>query len=204
MSPRAACRCSRSLGRTKIDDPMVVRALDYLRREQEAGRFVVSAVGAPTISTALGRRSALCNAIGVAGDGAGNPQGGRLAARRNRMRRRRLGRRRRILLSRPAQKMPAQVVSTASQTAWARARPDGSRARSTIPPVEARHPPSLTRTPRTEAGEWDEASITRRSVSPRVFYLRYHGYRAFFPDLGAVALSQSAAPATTKHVTWGL
>jgi squalene-hopene/tetraprenyl-beta-curcumene cyclase len=37
----------------------------------------------------------------------------------------------------------------------------------------------LTATQRTD-GEWDEEHYTAVGF-PRVFYLRYHGYRSFFP-----------------------
>jgi squalene-hopene/tetraprenyl-beta-curcumene cyclase len=67
--------------------------------------------------------------------------------------------------------------STASQTAWAllglMACGKGGH------PAVARGIGFLLRTQNTE-GLWDEARFTATGF-PRVFYLRYHGYRKFFP-----------------------
>jgi squalene-hopene/tetraprenyl-beta-curcumene cyclase len=67
--------------------------------------------------------------------------------------------------------------STASQTAWAILALIGSG--------EARHP-AVERGIRflletqTPTGSWEEPWFTAVGF-PRVFYLRYHGYRLFFP-----------------------
>jgi squalene-hopene/tetraprenyl-beta-curcumene cyclase len=73
--------------------------------------------------------------------------------------------------------------STASQTAWA--------LMALLHAGEAHHP-SVARgiefllETRTPDGLWDEAEFTGTGF-PRVFYLRYHGYAAYFP-LWALAL----------------
>jgi squalene-hopene/tetraprenyl-beta-curcumene cyclase len=69
------------------------------------------------------------------------------------------------------------VASTASQTAWAllglMAADEGAH------PAVARGIGYLLRTQNAE-GLWDEERFTATGF-PRVFYLRYHGYRKFFP-----------------------
>lgn len=68
-------------------------------------------------------------------------------------------------------------VSTPSQTAWALL---GLMAvGETRHPAVARGVEYLIRT-RTDEGLWDEEHYTAVGF-PRVFYLRYHGYRQFFP-----------------------
>src|SRR5207302_976703 len=51
-------------------------------------------------------------------------------------------------------------------------------------------------------GNWDEPWYTAVGF-PRVFYLRYHGYRAFFP-LWALARYRRLAQANSRRVTFGL
>ena len=50
-------------------------------------------------------------------------------------------------------------------------------------------------------GTWDEDPYTAVGF-PRVFYLRYHGYRQFFP-LMAMARYRNLRRANTPHVAWG-
>ncbi len=50
-------------------------------------------------------------------------------------------------------------------------------------------------------GEWDEPAYTAVGF-PRVFYLRYHGYRLFFPLL-ALARYRNLSRANDLHVGWG-
>jgi squalene-hopene/tetraprenyl-beta-curcumene cyclase len=50
-------------------------------------------------------------------------------------------------------------------------------------------------------GEWDEAPYTAVGF-PRVFYLRYHGYRLFFPLL-ALARYRNLQRGNAQHVAWG-
>ncbi len=51
-------------------------------------------------------------------------------------------------------------------------------------------------------GNWDEPWYTAVGF-PRVFYLRYHGYRAFFP-LWALARYRRLSLANSRQVTFGL
>ncbi|MDR5829378.1 squalene--hopene cyclase [Caballeronia sp. LP006] len=70
-----------------------------------------------------------------------------------------------------------QAPSTASQTAWAVL---GLMAAGQIEhPAVARGIDYLVRTQQSH-GLWDETRFTATGF-PRVFYLRYHGYRKFFP-----------------------
>ncbi|MDR5784349.1 squalene--hopene cyclase [Caballeronia sp. LZ065] len=69
------------------------------------------------------------------------------------------------------------AISTASQTAWALL---GMMAAGLVEhPAVARGVDYLMRTQQTH-GLWDETRFTATGF-PRVFYLRYHGYRKFFP-----------------------
>lgn len=87
--------------------------------------------------------------------------------------------------------------STASQTAWALL--------ALVHAGEAAHP-AVTRgvqfllSTQQATGGWNEAEFTGTGF-PRVFYLRYHGYRAYFP-LWALALYRRAcAAADNGHPT---
>ena len=53
----------------------------------------------------------------------------------------------------------------------------------------------------TENGEWEEAPYTAVGF-PRVFYLRYHGYRLYFP-LMALARFRTLKRGNDKRVAWG-
>ena len=182
------------LGR-KIDDPMVVRALDYLRREQEVDGSWFGRWGTNYI---YGTWSALCafNAIGVP---ANAPEVRKAVA---------------WLLSQqgsdggwgeggesyyPGKPRDPKQPSTASQTAWAVLAL--MAAGEVDHPAVARGIAYLTGT-QNEAGEWDEEHYTAVGF-PRVFYLRYHGYRAFFP-IWALSRYRNLLASNTKHVAWGL
>ena len=71
---------------------------------------------------------------------------------------------------------------------------------------EAEHPAVaqgidyLRRTQRPD-GEWDETAYTAVGF-PRVFYLRYHGYRLFFPLL-ALARYRNLLEGNTTRVAVG-
>jgi squalene-hopene/tetraprenyl-beta-curcumene cyclase len=89
--------------------------------------------------------------------------------------------------------------STASQTAWALL--------ALMAAGEARHP-AVARgidyllASQKRDGTWDEASYTAVGF-PRVFYLRYHGYRAYFP-LWALARYRRLKQANSPHVAFGI
>ena len=89
--------------------------------------------------------------------------------------------------------------STSSQTAWALL--------ALMAVGEANHPAVhrgvayLTQT-QNEAGEWDETRYTATGF-PRVFYLRYHGYRKFFP-LWALARYRNLHSTNSRLVGVGM
>lgn len=89
--------------------------------------------------------------------------------------------------------------STSSQTAWALL--------ALMAAGEADHPAVhkgvayLSQT-QNEAGEWDETRYTATGF-PRVFYLRYHGYRKFFP-LWALARYRNLHSTNSRLVGVGM
>lgn len=89
-------------------------------------------------------------------------------------------------------------ASTPSQTAWALL---GLMAAGEADhPAVARGIEHLAATQRTD-GEWDEAAYTAVGF-PRVFYLRYHGYRLFFPLL-AMARFRNLQRGNSRRVAFG-
>ncbi|WP_424361489.1 squalene--hopene cyclase [Methylocystis parvus] len=89
--------------------------------------------------------------------------------------------------------------STSSQTAWALL---GLMAAGEVDnPAVARGVAYLQAT-QADHGLWDEPRFTATGF-PRVFYLRYHGYRRFFP-LWALARYRNLMQTNSKLVTVGL
>jgi squalene-hopene/tetraprenyl-beta-curcumene cyclase len=89
-------------------------------------------------------------------------------------------------------------VSTPSQTAWALL---GLMAAGEAEhPAVARGIAYLSATQKADGG-WDEAPYTAVGF-PRVFYLRYHGYKLFFPLL-AVARYRNLQRSNDRRVAWG-
>ncbi|KVT76931.1 squalene--hopene cyclase [Burkholderia territorii] len=92
-----------------------------------------------------------------------------------------------------------QAPSTASQTAWALL---GLMAAGEVNnPAVARGVEYLI-AQQNEEGLWDETRFTATGF-PRVFYLRYHGYRKFFP-LWALARYRNLKRANATRVTVGM
>jgi squalene-hopene/tetraprenyl-beta-curcumene cyclase len=88
--------------------------------------------------------------------------------------------------------------SNPSQTAWALL---GLMAAGEVDnPAVARGVAWLAAAQRAD-GEWDEAPYTAVGF-PRVFYLRYHGYRLYFPLL-AIARYRNLRRRNDRHVGWG-
>jgi squalene-hopene/tetraprenyl-beta-curcumene cyclase len=88
--------------------------------------------------------------------------------------------------------------SNPSQTAWALI---GLMAAGQVDdPAVARGVAYLEATQKPD-GEWDEAPYTAVGF-PRVFYLRYHGYKLFFPLL-AMARYRNLRRGNSRHVAWG-
>jgi squalene-hopene/tetraprenyl-beta-curcumene cyclase len=91
------------------------------------------------------------------------------------------------------------VESTSSQTAWALL---GLMAAGEVEsPAVARGVEYLRRAPR-QGAKWDE-KLYNAVGFPRVLYLRYHGYSAYFP-LWALARYQSLMARNDRRVAWGL
>ena len=89
-------------------------------------------------------------------------------------------------------------TSTPSQTAWALL---GLMAAGEVAhPAVAQGIDYLRRTQKPD-GEWDEAAYTAVGF-PRVFYLRYHGYRLFFPLL-ALARYRNLLTTNAHRVQFG-
>jgi squalene-hopene/tetraprenyl-beta-curcumene cyclase len=89
--------------------------------------------------------------------------------------------------------------STASQTAWALL---GLMAAGEVDnPAVARGIDYLMRT-QAEDGLWEEERYTATGF-PRVFYLRYHGYRKFFP-LWALARYRNLTRSNSREVAFGM
>ena len=176
-----------------VTDPTMVRALAYLRREQEPNGSWFGRWGTNYI---YGTWSVLCalNAAGIPPD---DPAMRRAAD---------------WLISvqrddggwgedEESYDRAAPGVykePTPSQTAWAVL---GLMAAGQAEhPAVARGIAHLARTQRPD-GEWDEKPYTAVGF-PKVFYLRYHGYRLYFPLL-ALARYRSLSRANTKRVAFG-
>jgi squalene-hopene/tetraprenyl-beta-curcumene cyclase len=92
------------------------------------------------------------------------------------------------------------IASTASQTAWALL---GLMSAGELDSEEvARGVKWLEEAPREEGPRWEEALYTGTGF-PKVFYLKYHGYAAFFP-LWAVARYQALRDSNSRDVAWGM
>jgi len=176
-----------------VADPAMIRALAYLRREQEPNGSWFGRWGTNYI---YGTWSVLCalNAAGIPPD---DPAMRRAAD---------------WLISvqrddggwgedEESYDRAAPGVykePTPSQTAWA--------VLGLMAAGEAEHPAvargiaHLARTQRPD-GEWDEKPYTAVGF-PKVFYLRYHGYRLYFPLL-ALARFRNLTRANTKRVAFG-
>ncbi len=93
------------------------------------------------------------------------------------------------------------AIATASQTAWALL---GLISAGEVESPEVAHGVAwLARAPREEAGpRWEERHWTGTGF-PRVFYLKYHGYAAFFP-LWALARYEAVTASNDRRVKWGI
>ncbi len=156
------------------DDDVMARALAFLRREQEADGSWFGRWGTNYI---YGTWSVLCalNAAGVAAD---DPMMARAVAWLASVQRQDggWGEDEESYADAPHGRYKA---STSSQTAWAVLGLMAAGAADH--PAVARGIAYLAQTQRPD-GEWSELPYTAVGF-PRVFYLRYHGYRLYFPLL---------------------
>ncbi|HYM74299.1 MAG TPA: squalene--hopene cyclase [Stellaceae bacterium] len=177
------------------DHPTMAAALAYLRREQEADGSWFGRWGTNYI---YGTWSVLA-ALNAAGVGSEAPEMRRAVA---------------WLVARqhqdggwgesgasywPDEPRGEAPFSTASQTAWALL--GLMAAGEAAHPAVARGIDYLVTTQQPD-GTWDEPWYTAVGF-PRVFYLRYHGYRAFFP-LWALARYRRLRLANSSRVAFGI
>jgi squalene-hopene/tetraprenyl-beta-curcumene cyclase len=188
-------RCVSFLAQTGLpaSHPAQARAIAYLRREQEADGSWFGRWGTNYI---YGTWSVLC-ALNAAGIGADDPAVRRavdflLATQRDDGG---WGEDEESYADAPPGRYKE---STPSQTAWALL--GLMAAGQAAHPVVARGIAYLTATQR-EDGEWTELPYTAVGF-PRVFYLRYHGYRLFFPLL-ALARYRNLRRGNDSRVAFG-
>ena len=92
-----------------------------------------------------------------------------------------------------------QAPSTASQTAWALL---GLMAAGEVEHAAVRRGIAYLAEKQGADGFWDEERYTATGF-PRVFYLRYHGYRRFFP-LWAMARYRNLTSGNSRVVSFGM
>jgi squalene-hopene/tetraprenyl-beta-curcumene cyclase len=191
-----SARCVSFLAQIGVtaDDPVMARALAYLRREQEAdgswfGRWgtnyiygtwsvlcALNAAGVPHDDEAMTRAVAWLVSVQRDDGGWGEDEESYGDAPHGRYK-----------------------ESTPSQTAWALLGLMAAGAADH--PATSRGIAYLTATQQQD-GEWTEAPYTAVGF-PRVFYLRYHGYRLYFPLL-ALARFRNLSRGNTSRVEVGL
>ncbi len=175
------------------DDPVMVKALAYLRREQEPdgswfGRWgtnyiygtwsvlcALNAAGVPHADPAMARAVQWLVSVQREDGGWGEDEESYADAAPGRYK-----------------------VSTPSQTAWAVLGLMAAGA--TDHPATARGIAYLATTQKPD-GEWTEEPYTAVGF-PRVFYLRYHGYKLYFPLL-ALARYRNLTRGNTRRVEVG-
>ncbi len=175
------------------DDPVMVRALAFLRREQEADGSWFGRWGTNYI---YGTWSVLC-ALNAAGLDHGDPVIRRAVDWLLSVQREDGGWGEDEETYRDAP--PGRYKeSTPSQTAWAVL--GLMAAGETSHPAVARGISHLITTRRAD-GEWTEQPYNAVGF-PRVFYLKYHGYRLYFPLL-ALARYRNLRSANSQRVAYG-
>jgi squalene-hopene/tetraprenyl-beta-curcumene cyclase len=178
----------------KSDDPVMAKAIAYLRREQEQdgswfGRWgtnyiygtwsvlnALNAAGLPPTDPAVARASDWLISVQREDGGWGEDEESYADAPHGRF-----------------------TQSTPSQTAWALL--GLMAAGRTEHPSVARGIAYLAATQKPD-GEWDEDPYTAVGF-PKVFYLKYHGYRLFFPLL-AMARYRNLMRSNRRVVDFGI
>jgi squalene-hopene/tetraprenyl-beta-curcumene cyclase len=190
-----SARCVSFLAQTGMatDDPVMARALAYLRREQEADGSWFGRWGTNYI---YGTWSVLC-ALNAAGIGHDDPALVRAVTWLASVQREDggWGEDEESYGDAPHGRY---FEGTPSQTAWAVLGLMAAGAADH--PATARGIAYLTGTQKTD-GEWDEAAYTAVGF-PRVFYLRYHGYKLYFPLL-ALARYRNLMQGNERRVAFG-
>ena len=155
-------------------EPALARALEYVRREQDADGSWFGRWGTNYI---YGTWSALCalNALGLPHTDTTLRRGAEWLLSRQRSD----GGWGEDEASYADAPHGHYKISTPSQTAWALL---GLMAAGEVHHPAVAHGIDYLRSTQLPDGEWDERAYTAVGF-PRVFYLRYHGYRLFFPLL---------------------
>ena len=175
------------------DDPILVRALSFLRREQEVDGSWFGRWGTNYI---YGTWSALC-AFNAAGVGADDPSVRRAAAWLLSVQRADggWGEDEETYRGAPSGRYKE---STPSQTAWALL---GLMAAEQFDNAAVTRGIEYLVASQREDGGWDEVPYNAVGF-PRVFYLRYHGYRWYFPLL-ALARFRNLRRGNTHRIAFG-
>lgn len=179
----------------KIDHPKVKAAVDYLIREQEADGAWFGRWGTNYI---YGTWSVLCalNAIGLPADHPAMRKGVAFLTSKQRADGGWGESGDSYWADKPRGEGPE---STPSQTAWAVL---GLMAAGEVESdAVVRGMAYLADTQKTD-GTWDEQEYTAVGF-PRVFYLRYHGYKSFFP-VWAMARYRNLTQGNSQHVMYGM
>lgn len=183
------------LGKTVDNSPAVARGVDYLRKTQLAEG---SWYGRWGLNYIYGTWSVLCalNAVGVGPD---DPAVRKAVAWLASIQNADGGWGEDGASYKLDYKGYEAAPSTASQTAWSLLAMMAAGA--VDHPAVAKGVAWLMQT-QNAAGEWDEARYTATGF-PRVFYLRYHGYRRFFP-LWALARYRNLRNSNSRTVGVGM
>jgi squalene-hopene/tetraprenyl-beta-curcumene cyclase len=189
-------RCISMLAQQGYDrsHPVMARALAFLRREQESDGSWFGRWGTNYI---YGTWSALV-ALNAAGEDMSSPHV-RRAVDWLKARQQADGGWGESCASYWPERRAEPVASTPSQTAWALL--GLMAAGETSSEVVARGIDHLSAAPRAGA-KWDE-ELYNAVGFPRVFYLRYHGYSAYFP-LWALARYRNLLRQNDRRVAWGM
>jgi squalene-hopene/tetraprenyl-beta-curcumene cyclase len=178
----------------KRDHPAVARGLDYLRRTQQEDGSWFGRWGTNYI---YGTWSVL-SAFNAAGEDAQAPHI-RRAVEWLKSRQRPDGGWGEDGATYWTEQRAACKASTASQTAWALL---ALMAAGEVDSAAVRRGITFLTEGRRQGARWDEAWYTAVGF-PRVFYLRYHGYAAYFP-LWALSRYRTLVSGNAKTVAYGM